>query len=71
MQAFESVNDIKGGEANVAKASSIKNKKNKRKLAIKNKGKFKKKGKLNQKGNSKRTGNKNKGNCFHYEKPRH
>ena len=71
LQAFESVNDTKGGEANVAEASSVKNKKNKRKLAVKNKGKFKKKGKPNQKGNSKRTGNKDKGNCFHCEKPGH
>ena len=71
LQAFESVNDIKGDEANIAKASSIKNKKNKRKLAVKNKGKFKKKGKPNQKGNSKRISNKDKGNCFHCEKPGH
>ena len=71
LQAFESVNDRKGSEANVAKAFSIKNKKNKRKLAVKNKGKFKKKGKPNQKGNSKRTGNKDKGNCFHCKKLEH
>ena len=60
-----------GIEANIVEASSVKNKKGKRKLAVKNKGKFKKKGKPNQKGNSKRTGNKDKGNCFHCEKPGH
>ena len=38
---------------------------------MKNKSKFKKKANPNQKGNSKRMGNKDKGNCFHYKKPRH
>ena len=70
LQTFESVNDEKSGEANVAKDSSDHNKK-KKKNAGKNKGKFKRNGNPRKNANSKKSGKGQKGNCFHCDKPGH
>ena len=65
LQAYESVNDSKSREANVAKKCK------KLKVARKSKGKFKKKGKKTKKNNSQNSRTKSKGNCFHCNKLEH